>query len=51
MEDLTLYLALAAGILEIIGRAIPNEKIKGPIGYVIEAINFVSIFFNRKTPY
>lgn len=51
MEELTFWIGLVIGIMEIIGRAIPNEKIKGPIGYAIEGLKFISDYFNRKTPY
>lgn len=50
--ELTLWIiGLVGGLLEIAGRAIPNERIKGPIGYVIEGLKFISDYFNRKTPY
>lgn len=50
--ELTLWIiGLIIGISEVVLRAIPDEKIKGIIGYAIEGLKFISDYFNRKTPY
>ncbi len=50
--ELTLWIiGLVIGLSEIVLRAIPNEKVKGIIGYAVEGLNFISDYFNRKLPW
>ena len=51
IEDPVLLIGLIVGILEIVGRAIPNPKWNGPIGYIVEALNFLSKYLNREKAY
>ena len=42
------WIGLVVVIAEVVLRAIPNEKAKGIIGYVIDALKVVSDFLNRR---
>ncbi len=45
------WIILGTGILEVIGKAIPNPKINGPIGFIIDGLKFISDYFNRSRNY
>ena len=46
--ELTEWIILIIGIAEIALRAVPNERTKGIIGYVIDGLKVASDFLNRR---
>jgi len=50
MEDsqIMIWISLAVAVLEVLPRLIPNEKIKGVLGYVLDFLKFVSDYLNRE---
>ncbi len=47
MEKYTLLIGLLAGLQEGILAIIPNKKVKGIFGYIIDALKFSYDYINR----
>ncbi len=41
------WIGLIVGIIEVVARAVPDEKVKGLLGYVVDLLKFVSDYLNR----
>lgn len=47
MSDLVFWITLVLAILEVVGRLWPDEKVKGIIGYIVDALKYISDVLNR----
>ena len=45
--DLELWIVLVVGIVEVVARVVPDEKVKGILGYVVDLLKFGSDYLNR----
>ena len=48
MDDIVFWITLVVGIVEVVARVIPDAKVKGILGYVIDLLKLVSDYLNRE---
>ena len=51
MEEYIIWIVVAIFVLEFIGKAIPDERVNGPVGYAINILKHLLVLLKQASDY